>query len=49
MIKNTTENDFFDDFINENKNSTNLYLLQFPDHSYRVLIFGGSGSRKTNV
>ena len=26
----------------------NLNWLQFPDHPYRILITGGSGSEKTN-
>ena len=43
----------FDDYVNENKTvqdlgSHNLKWLYIPDHPYRILIIGGSGSGKTN-
>ena len=42
----------FDDFVNENKTllelrSHNLKWPDIPDHPYRILIIGGSGSGKT--
>ena len=44
----------FDDYINENngialKTIHNKHWPYIPDHPYRILIIGGSGSRKTNV
>ena len=39
----------FDDYENENKTHHNQKWLHIPDHSYRILIVGGSGSRKTNA
>ena len=44
----------FDDYVNENKTeqelrSHNKNWLYIPDHPYRILIIGGSGSGKTNV
>ena len=39
----------FDDYTNENKTEPNLLLLYIPDHPYRILIIGGSGSGKTNA
>ena len=39
----------FDDYTYENKTEHNLKLPYIPDHPYRVLITGGSGSGKTNV
>ena len=39
----------FDDYTNENKTQHNLKCPYIPDHPYRVLIIGGSGSAKTNV
>ena len=44
----------FDDYANENKtlqelHSHNLNWPCIPDHSYRILIIGGSGSGKTNT
>ena len=39
----------FDDYTNENKSEHNLKLPYIPDHLYRVLIIGGSGSGKTNA
>ena len=39
----------FDDYTNENKSEHNLKLPYIPDHLYRVLIIGVSGSGKTNA
>ena len=43
----------FDDYANENKTlelrSHNQKWPYFPDHPYRILIIGGSGSGKTNA
>ena len=39
----------FDDYANENKTQLNLEWSYIPDHPYRILIIGGSGSWKTNV
>ena len=39
----------FDDYTNENKTQHNLKWPYIPDHPYRILIIGGSGSRKTNT
>ena len=39
----------FDDFTNENKRKHNPNWPYTPDHSYRILIIGGSGSGKTNT
>ena len=39
----------FDDYINENKSEHNLKRPYIPDHPYRTLIAGGSGSGKTNA
>ena len=39
----------FDDVTNENKAANNPKWLYIPDHPYRILIIGGSGSRKTNA
>ena len=44
----------FDDYANENKTvqelrSHNLKWTYIPDHPYRILIIGGSGSGKTNA
>ena len=39
----------FDDYANENKIEHNLKRPFISDHSYRILIIGGFGSRKTNV
>ena len=36
----------FDDFIKENIKEHNSYWQQNPDHSYRIIIIGGSGSGK---
>ena len=39
----------FDDYANENKTEHNLKWPYIPDHPYRILIIGGSGSGKTNA
>ena len=39
----------FDDYTNENKIVHNSKWPYIPDHPYRILIVGGSGSGKTNV
>ena len=39
----------FDDYVNENKIEHNKNWRHTPDHAYRILIIGGSGSGKTNV
>ena len=39
----------FDDYVNENKTEHNENWPYIPDHPYRILIIGGSGSGKTNV
>ena len=39
----------FDNYTNENKTETNSKWLHIPDHPYRILITGGSGSGKTNA
>ena len=39
----------FDDYVNENKTKHNLKGPYIPDHQYRILIIGGSGSGKTNA
>ena len=39
----------FDDHTNENKTEHNLKWPYISDHPYRIVIVGGSGSRKTNV
>ena len=39
----------FDDIVNENKTKHNKNWPYIPDHPYRILIIGGSGSGKTNV
>ena len=39
----------FDDYTNENIIEHNLKWPYIPDHSYRILIKGGSGSGKTNA
>ena len=38
-----------DDYVNENKTEHNKNLPYTPDHLYRILMIGGSGSGKTNV
>ena len=39
----------FDDIVNDNKIKQNENWPYIPDHPYRILIIGGSGSGKTNV
>ena len=39
----------FDNYVNENKTEHNKNWPYTPDHPYRILIIGGSGSGKTNV
>ena len=39
----------FDNYVNENKTGHNKNWPYIPDHQYRILITGGSGSGKTNV
>ena len=39
----------FDGYTNGNKAEHNLKWLYIPDHPYRILIIGGSGSGKTNA
>ena len=39
----------FDDYTNENITEHNSKWLYIPDHPYRILIIGGSGSGKTNA
>ena len=39
----------FDDYVNENKPIHNKNWPYIPDHPYRILIIGGSGSGKTNL
>ena len=36
----------FDDYANENKTEHNQKWPNIPDHPYRILIIGGSGSEK---
>ena len=38
----------FDDYTNKNKTQHNLNWPYIPDHPYKILIIGGSGSGKTN-
>ena len=38
-----------DDITNENNREHNKKWPYIPDHPYRALIIGGSGSRKTNA
>ena len=39
----------FDDYANENKTEDDLQWPYIPDHPYRILIIGVSGSGKTNA
>ena len=39
----------FDEYTNENKIEHSLEWPYIPDHPYRILIIGGSGSGKTNA
>ena len=38
----------FDDYLNENKTEHNLKRPYIPDHPYRILLIGASGSGKTS-
>ena len=38
-----------DSITNENNKKHNEKSPYIPDHSYRILIVGGSGSGKTNI
>ena len=39
----------FDEYTNENRKEHNLNWPYIPDHPYRILIIGGSGTGKTNA
>ena len=39
----------FDDYVNKNKTKHNFKWPYIPDHPYRILIIGGSGSGRTNA
>ena len=39
----------FDEYTNENKKEHNFNCPYIPDHLYRILIIGGSGTGKTNA
>ena len=39
----------FDGYTNGNKAEHDLKWLYIPDHPFRILIIGGSGSGKTNA
>ena len=39
----------FDNYTNEKKTEHTSKWLHIPDHPYRILILGGSGSRKTKT
>ena len=39
----------FDDYTNENTIEHNSKWPYIPDHPYRILIIGGTGSGKTNA
>ena len=39
----------FDYYVNEYKTECNKNWPYIPDHPYRILIIGGSGSGKTNA
>ena len=39
----------FDDYTNENKIEHNSKWSYIPDHPYRILIVGGSESKRTNA
>ena len=39
----------FDNCVNENKTEHNKNWPYIPDHPYRMIIIGGSGSGKTIV
>ena len=46
---NTNINDQFDDDVTETKTKHNSKWPYIPDHPYRILIIGDSGSTKTNA
>ena len=39
----------FDKYTNENKKEHNFNWSNIPNHPYRILIIGGSGTGKTNA
>ena len=39
----------FDNYVTENKTKHNKNWPYIPDHPYRILMIGGSGSGKTNL
>ena len=39
----------FDNYANENRTEHNKNWPYIPDHPYKILIIGGSGSGKTNL
>ena len=39
----------FDNYTNENKTKHNKNWPYIPDHPYRILIIGGSGSGETDL
>ena len=39
----------FDNYVNENKTKHNKSWPYTPDHTYKILIIGGSASGKTNL
>ena len=39
----------FDEYTNENKKEHNLNWPHIPDHTYRILVIGGSGTGKANA
>ena len=39
----------FDNYVNENKTEHNKNWPYIPDHPYKILIIGDSGSGKTNL
>ena len=39
----------FDDYVNENKTKHNKKWPYIPDHPYRILLIGCSGSEKTKL
>ena len=45
----TLQNDHLHDVTNENNKERNEKWSYIPDHPNRILITGGSGSRKTNT
>ena len=39
----------FDEYTNDSKKKHNLNWPYLPDHPYKILIIGGSGTGKTNA